>query len=66
MNIIVSESKSATRAIRFCATLDGDRDLDRAGFGSSERSALWSLAKQLDIHPATLQVQATIERVGVR
>ena len=68
MTITVSEDlNSGPRGkMRFCATLNDDTDQDRGGFGSSERNALWSLAQQLGIHPGTLTVQATIERVGVR
>lgn len=68
MNVIVSENLSSGKRdpYRFCATLDGDTNQGRGGFGSSERAALWSLAKQLDIHPATIQATATIERLAVR
>lgn len=68
MTITVSEDLgSGPRSkMRFCATLNGDADPDRGGFGSSERAALWSLAQQLGIHPATVQTTATIERVSVR
>lgn len=68
MNITVSEDlNSGPRGkMRFCATLNGDTNEDRGGFGSSEQAALWSLAQQLNIHPGTLQVQATIERVAFR
>ena len=66
MNLTVSESESAKRRVRFCATLDGDTDEGRAGFGSSERNALYDLARQLEMHPGTLMVTGTIERVAVR
>lgn len=68
MIVTVSEDLNSGRRdpFRFCATLEGDTDPERGGFGMSERSALWSLAQQLGIHPATLQASATIERVGVR
>lgn len=68
MTITVSEDMNATPRgrTRFCATLNGDTNEDRAGFGSNERGALWSLAQQLKVHPGTLQVQATIERVSFR
>lgn len=68
MTISVSEDLTSGKRsqTRFCATLDGDSNLDRAGFGSSERSALWELARQLGIHPATLAVRATIARTAVR
>jgi hypothetical protein len=68
MNITISEDLNSTPRgkMRFCATLNGDTNEDRGGFGSSERNALWSLAQQLNIHPGTLQVTATIERIAVR
>jgi hypothetical protein len=68
MTITVSEDlNSGPRGkMRFCATLNDDTDQERGGFGASERSALWSLAQQLNIHPGTLQVTATIERVAFR
>jgi len=68
MNITVSEDLNASKRspVRFCATLNDDTDTERGGFGSNERAALWSLAQQLNVHPATLQVQATIARVSVR
>lgn len=68
MTIIVSEdlNSSPRGKMRFCATLDGDTNQDRGGFGTNERSALWSLAQQLNIHPATIQATATIERISVR
>lgn len=68
MIVIVSEDlNSGPRGkFRFCATVEGDTNQDRGGFGSSERSALWSLAQQLNIHPGTLAVTVTIERMAVR
>lgn len=68
MYVTVSESLSAGKRsqTRFCATLDGDANQDRAGFGSSERNAIWSLAQQLGIHPATIAATATIERIASR
>lgn len=68
MTITVTEDLHATprSRVRFCATLAADTDPDRAGFGASERAALWALASQLAVHPATLQVQATIDRVAFR
>ena len=68
MNVTVSENLSARSRdpFRFCATLDGDANPDRGGFGASERAALWSLAQQLKIHPATLTLTATIAQIGVR
>lgn len=68
MTITVSEDLNASpRArLRFCATLVDDADPERAGFGASERAALWSLAQQLDVHPATLAATAMIERVASR
>lgn len=73
MTIIVSEDlNSGPRSkTRFCATVqDGPLDIDwlpaQAGFGANERSALWSLAQQLGIHPGTIQATAIIERVSVR
>lgn len=68
MTITVSEDLNASPRgkMRFCATLNDDADQDRGGFGSSERAALWSLAQQLGIHPGTIQVTATIERVAFR
>lgn len=68
MTVTVSEdlSSSPRGKMRFCATLNGNTNEDRGGFGSSERAALWSLAQQLGIHPATIQATATIERVAVR
>lgn len=66
--ITVSEDLNAGKRapMRFCATLDGDTNQDRAGFGSSERNALWELAKALNIHPGTLSLTASIERVALR
>lgn len=66
--ITVSEDLSAGKRspMRFCATLDGDANQDRAGFGSSERNALWELARALNIHPATVAATASIERVALR
>jgi hypothetical protein len=68
MTITVSEdlNVSPRNPMRFCATVENDDDPERGGFGSSERAALWSLAQQLGIHPATIQVTATIERMAVR
>lgn len=68
MNVTVSEdlNSSPRGKMRFCATLDGDTNEDRGGFGASERSALWELARQLNIHPGTLAVRATIDRIAVR
>lgn len=68
MNVTVSEDLNATpRAkLRFCATLEDDTNEGRGGFGATERAALWSLAKQLDMHPGTLAVRASIERVAFR
>ena len=56
MHVVVSENLSsrARDPFRFCATVDGDTNQDRGGFGASERAALWSLAQQLNIHPATI------------
>lgn len=66
MNVSVSENLSSGRRdpLRFCATVEGNDE--RAGFGTSERNALWSLAQQLGIHPATIAATANIERVAVR
>ncbi len=68
LQITVSEDLNATKRspMRFVATLDGDKDTERAGFGSTERNALWELAKALGIHPGTIQVTASIERVAFR
>ena len=68
MVVTVSEnlSSSPRDPYRFCATLEGDENPERGGFGRSERAALWSLAQQLNIHPATLTAQATVDRLGVR
>lgn len=68
ITITVSEDLNSGKRdpLRFCATLDGDTDPERGGFGASERAALWSLAQQLNVHPATFQVLASIERVSVR
>jgi hypothetical protein len=68
MTITVSENLNVSprNPMRFCATVENDDDPERGGFGSSERAALWSLAQQLGIHPATIQVTATIERMAVR
>lgn len=68
LQITVSEDLNATKRspMRFVATLDGDSNADRAGFGSSERNALWELARQLGIHPATIAATASIERVSFR
>lgn len=65
MNVTISENLSAGRRdpLRFCATVEND---ERAGFGTSERNALWSLAQRLNIHPATIAATATIERLAVR
>jgi len=68
MIVIVSENLSSGKRdpYRFCATVEGDTNQDRGGFGSNERAALWSLAQQLNIHPGTLAVTATIGRLAVR
>jgi hypothetical protein len=68
MTITVSEDLNSTArsSFRFCATAKGDSDPERGGFGRTEQSALWSLAQQLGIHPATITATATIERVAVR
>jgi hypothetical protein len=68
VTVTVSEDlNAATRSPeRFCATLNADTDLDRAGFGPTERVALWALAAQLGIPPLALQAQATIERMATR
>lgn len=68
MKVVVSETMTTKKRdpLRFCATLDGDVNQDRAGFGSSEYNALHDLAILLGLHPGTLRVQATIERVAVR
>lgn len=68
MNVTVSEDLNATKRnpMRFVATLDGDTDAERAGFGSSERNALWELAKALGVHPATIAAAADIHRVALR
>lgn len=68
MNVTVSEDLNAGKRapMRFCATLDGDANGERAGFGSSERNALWELAKALGVHPATIAATAGIERVALR
>lgn len=68
MNVTVSEDLNASKRnpMRFCATVDGDADPMRAGFGSSERNALWELAKALNIHPGTLPLTASIVRVALR
>lgn len=68
LQITVSEDLNASKRnpMRFCATLDNDTNSERAGFGSSERNALWELAKALNIHPGTLSLTASIERVALR
>ncbi len=68
MQITVSEDMNASKRnpMRFCATLDGDANAERAGFGSSERNALWELAKALGVHPATIAATADIARVALR
>lgn len=68
MTITVSEDLNVgpRNPMRFCATVENDTDSERGGFGASERAALWSLAQQLDIHPATIQTTATIKRIGLR
>jgi hypothetical protein len=68
MTIIVSEELGASlrSPVRYCATLDGDDNPDRAGFGVSEPHALASLAAQLGLHPLRMQERATIERMSVR
>ena len=68
MNVTISENLNSGKRdpLRFCATVEGDTNQNRGGFGTSERAALWSLAQQLNIHPATLTVTATIERLAVR
>jgi hypothetical protein len=68
MIVTISEdlNSSPRGRTRFCATVEGDSNPERGGFGRTEQSALWSLAQQLGIHPATLQVTATIERLAVR
>lgn len=68
MQITVSEDMNAGKRspMRFCATLNGDANSERAGFGSSERNALWELAKALGVHPATIAATADIERVALR
>ena len=68
MNVTVSEDLNSRNGnpYRFCATLDGDRVADRAGFGPIESEALKELARRLRITPCVFLEQATIERVGVR
>lgn len=66
--ICVSEDlgERASSPYRFCATLVGDTDPERGGFGSTERDAIGMLAQQLGVSPAALELSSTIERVGVR
>jgi hypothetical protein len=68
MNVTISENLNSggRDPLRFCATVEGDTDPDRGGFGTSERNAIWSLAQQLNVHPATIMATAAIERVSFR
>lgn len=66
MIVTISEdlNRGKRDSLRFCATAEGKEE--QGGFGSSSHAALWSLAKALNVHPATLMATATIERVAVR
>jgi hypothetical protein len=68
VTITVSEDLNARLRdpSRFCATVDGDTDPERAGFGQTEAAALAYLAKQYRTTYDALVDGATIERIGVR
>lgn len=68
MNVIISEYDGAINDLyRFCATVEGDKETERAGFGATEDCALADLAHQYG-HTTTdfLQRTIVIERVLVR
>lgn len=68
MSITVSEDLNASKRspMRFVATLDGDTDFERGGFGANEVAALSDLIDQFPKSERASLAGATIERVGIR